>query len=156
MAGPDKKAREILRLRRALTRAEQALAEAERALLAPHQLCASDLETLERLAQKGPTRVNALAPRVGLTSGSMTTAVQRLRKRELVRTQRDLADKRVVWVEVTPTGRALAADLLDQRAALLGELFVAWSGREQAILANFLKRLRKDTATLLLDGAPVE
>ena len=156
MAGRDKKAREILRLRRALTRAEQTLADAERSLLAPHQLCASDLEILERLTRKGRERVNALAPRVGLTSGSMTTAVQRLRKRDLVSTRRDLTDKRVVWVEVTAAGQTLADKLTKQRAALLGELFEAWSAREQAILANFLKRLRKDAGTSVLEDAPVD
>ena len=156
MAGRDKKAREILRLRRTLTRAEQALAEAERALLAPHHLCASDLEILERLARKGSERVNALAPRVGLTSGSMTTAVQRLRKRELVSTERDLRDKRVVWGEATTAGKNLANKLTAQRAELLGELFEAWSGREQAILAGFLKRLRKDAQASLLEDASVD
>ena len=155
MAGREKKAREILRLRRALMRAEQTLAEAERELLAGHQLCASDFEILERLVRKGSDRVNALAPRVGLTSGSMTTAVQRLFKRGLVETRRDTEDKRVVWVEVTATGRELTAELSLERAELLTAVFDDWSGREQAILANLLKRVRKDSSAERLKGSPL-
>lgn len=144
MAARDKKARELMRLRRALARAEQAVAEAERQLLSPHQLCASDLEILARLARKGRQRVNALAQRVGLTSGSITTAVQRLLKRGLVETQRDTADKRVVWVETTAEGQFLARELSAQRTSRFEEVLETWSTREQAILTNFLKRLRRD------------
>ena len=156
MAGREKKAREVLRLRRVLMRAEQALAEAERDLFAAHQLCASDFAILERLARKGRDRVNALAPRVGLTSGSMTTAVQRLRKRALVETERDTLDRRVVWVDSTSAGRELATKLSSERSELLLDVFGAWSGREQAILANFLKRLRKDASSSRLERSPLD
>lgn len=135
--------REVLRLRRAFARAEQALAGLDRQLLVPDKLCASDLDILERLARKGTRPVNGLARWVGLTSGSMTSAVQRLRRRGLVRTRRDPKDKRIVFVSVTEEGRELAKRLSARRAKVFGGVFGEWSERERSLLLNMLKRLRK-------------
>ena len=70
----EKDWREMFRLRRAIVRAEQSLSEIDREIL-PDGLCESDLAILERLARKGARPVNGLARQVGLTSGSMTSAV---------------------------------------------------------------------------------
>ena len=140
----EKDRRELFRLRRAVARAEQALGEIDRTLLLPEGVCASDLVILERLARKGARPVNGLGRQVGLTSGSMTVAVQRLRRRHLVETRRDLDDKRVVWVSVTLEGETLAERFSQGRGEVLGRVFSKWSERERSILTNLLKRVRKD------------
>jgi MarR family 2-MHQ and catechol resistance regulon transcriptional repressor len=140
----DKDWRELSRLRRSIARAEHALSDIDRTLLAPAGLCESDLVILERLARKGARPVNGLGRQVGLTSGSMTTAVQRLLKRDLVETRRDQEDKRVVWVSATPEAEALVARFNDVRGEVLAQLFDKWSERERSILINLLKRVRKD------------
>ncbi len=143
-AGKQKTRRDVLRLRRSLARAEQVLGELDRLLLAPDGMCASDLGILERLVRKGTRPVNGLAKRVGLTSGSMTTAVQRLKRRGLVQTRRDLKDKRVVFVSVTAEGQTLAKRLSEHRADVLEDAFSVWSDRERTVLLNLLKRLRRN------------
>jgi MarR family 2-MHQ and catechol resistance regulon transcriptional repressor len=143
--------RDLLRLRRAVTRAEQVLADLDRTVLGPARLCSSDLGILERLARKGSRPVNGLAGRVGLTSGSMTTAVQRLRRRGLVETRRGLEDKRVVWVSCTEEGTRLALSIGRRRAELMEHAFGALSGPEREVLASLLKRLCKN-GRLTLSG----
>lgn len=139
----EKDWRELFRLRRSIGRAEQALSEIDRSLL-PDGLCESDLVILERLARKGARPVNGLGRQVGLTSGSMTSAVQRLRKRGLVETRRDLEDKRVVWVSTTPDAEDLVKRFSERRGAVLAEVFEKWSERERSVLINLLIRARKD------------
>jgi MarR family 2-MHQ and catechol resistance regulon transcriptional repressor len=151
-AGRQKARREVLRLRRSLARAEQVLADLDRQLLAPDGLCTSDLDILERLVRKGTRPVNGLARRVGLTSGSMTTAVQRLKRRGLVRTRRDLKDKRVVFVAVSADGQILARRLTERRAGMLADAFAVWTDRERTVLLNLLKRLRRNVSAR---GGPV-
>ena len=56
---------------------------------------------LEVLLHKGALPVNAIGEKVLLTSGSMTTAVQRLEKKGLVRRERSEGDARVVLVHLT-------------------------------------------------------
>ena len=98
-----KKDSEALQIRALITETESLLVTQERALLSSHKLCASDLAILARLLKKGPQPVNQIAPKVGLTSGSMTSAVQRLRTRKLIATHRDRKDGRKVRVEITKT-----------------------------------------------------
>ena len=118
----EKDWREMFRLRRTIVRAEQALSEIDRSIL-PKGLCESDLSILERLARKGARPVNGLARQVGLTSGSMTSAVQRLRRRGLVETRRDLEDKRVVWVSVTPEAKEIVKRFAELRGEVLEQVF---------------------------------
>lgn len=143
-AGKQKARRELRRLRRSLGQVEHMLAELDRTLLAPEGVCASDLDILERLRRKGSRPVNGLARRVGLTSGSITTAVQRLKRRGLVQTRRDLKDKRVVVVSITADGQELAGRLSDKRTDALESAFQVWSDRERTVVANLLKRLRRN------------
>ena len=133
----------MFRLRRTIVRAEQALSEIDRSIL-PKGLCESDLSILERLERKGARPVNGLARQVGLTSGSMTSAVQRLRRRGLVETRRDLEDKRVVWVSATPEAEKIVESFSQLRGEVLEEVFRKWSERERSVLINLLRRVRKD------------
>lgn len=153
MAVPEKKGRELLRLRRGMARAEQVFAEIDRAALASSKLCSSDLEILDRVMRKGARPVNTLAPRVGLTSGSMTTAIQRLKTRGLVETRRDSKDKRVIWVSITNEGKKLATKCNQARAKALDALFDSWTSREQTLLSSLLKRLRKNNPQPSSKGA---
>ena len=139
----EKDWREMFRLRRTIVRAEQALSEIDRSIL-PKGLCESDLSILERLERKGARPVNGLARQVGLTSGSMTSAVQRLRRRGLVETRRDLEDKRVVWVSVTSEAEKIVENFMQLRGEVLEEVFRKWSERERSVLINLLRRVRKD------------
>ena len=139
----EKDWRELFRLRRTIVRAEQALSEIDRANL-PEGLCESDLAILERLARKGARPVNGLAGQVGLTSGSMTSAVQRLLRRGLVETRRDLKDKREVWVSVTREAEEIVDRFSKQRGEALEQVFRKWSERERSVLTNLLRRVRKD------------
>ena len=139
----EKDWREMFRLRRAIGRAEQALSEIDREIL-PSGLCESDLAILERLARKGARPVNGLARQVGLTSGSMTSAVKRLHRRGLVETRRDLDDKRVVWVSVTENAEEIVEKFLQLRGEALEAVFQKWSERERSVLLNLLRRVRSD------------
>src|SRR5271155_5334438 len=67
----------------------------------------SDFAVLEALLHKGPQPVNAIGRRVLLTSGSITTAVDRLESRKLVRRRVDPSDSRARIVHLTAAGRRL-------------------------------------------------
>ena len=59
----------------------------------------SDFATLELLLHKGPQRVNEIGRRIHLTSGSITTAVDRMETRGLVKGSADeIGDDRFVVV----------------------------------------------------------
>src|SRR4051812_37513423 len=67
-----------------LMKAHRALQRHAEASIASLDLCLSDFVVLELLLHKGPMKVNDIGRKVGLTSGSITTAVDRLETRSLV------------------------------------------------------------------------
>ncbi len=136
---------ETLQTRELIAETEALLSAHERSLYLSYHLCASDLAILTRLQKKGSKPVNQLAAKVGLTSGSMTTAVQRLQKREMITTNRDEKDGRKVWVEITKKGKQTVRDLTSEREKQFGPIFSSFSDREEKVLVALLKKIRKAT-----------
>src|SRR5437879_11993403 len=66
----------------------------------------SDFRVLEALLHKGPLPVNTVGPKVWLTPGPISVAVDRLVKKELVERKEGSHDRRVREVEVNGTERA--------------------------------------------------
>ena len=102
----------------------------------------SDFRVLEALLHKGPLPVNTIGPKVWLTPGSISVAVDRLEKTGLVkRTNTD--DRRVRLVELTPKGRALITKTFREHAAAMEEAAGVLSKEERRMLLRLLKKLGK-------------
>jgi len=100
---------------------------------------------LEALLHSGPQRVSTIARKVMLTSGSMTTAVDRLASKGLVARTSDETDARARLIELTDEGRSLIAPAFANHAARLDEVFSALSAGERDELLALLLKLRHAT-----------
>src|SRR2546421_12769185 len=69
----------------------------------------SDFAVLEMLLHKGPQPVNEIGRRIELTSGAITTAVDRLESRGLVTRESHPSDRRARIVRLTAAGKKHAA-----------------------------------------------
>src|SRR5690242_16128570 len=87
-----------------LMKAHQALREHDLRSIEATGLCMSDFLTLEVLLHKGPQPVNVIGEKVQLTSGSITTAVDRLEQKGLVERQLSESDRRIRVVHLTSEG----------------------------------------------------
>ena len=101
----------------------------------------SDYAVLEVLLHKGSLPVNAIGEKVLLTSGSMTTAVQRLEKKGLVVRERSEGDARVVLVHLTNEGMSLIQEVFTAHAEDLDELFIEFSEDERIQFAGLMRKL---------------
>src|SRR6201984_2775955 len=81
----------------------------------------SDFRVLEALLHKGPLPVNTLGPKVWLTPGSISVAVERLVKKGLVSRNDHPDDRRVRRGELTPKGLALITRGVGEHAAARGD-----------------------------------
>src|SRR5213080_2261102 len=79
----------------------------------------SDFRVLEVLLHKGPLPVNTIGPKVWLTPGSISVAVDRLVKKGLVARKERTNDRRVRQVELTAKGRALISRGFREHAAAM-------------------------------------
>jgi MarR family 2-MHQ and catechol resistance regulon transcriptional repressor len=102
----------------------------------------SDFRVLEVLLHKGPLPVNTIGPKVWLTPGSISIAVDRLEKKALVK-RKSTDDRRVRLVELTAKGRALITKISREHAAAMEEASVVLSKEERLILLRLLKKLGK-------------
>src|SRR5207302_2696328 len=102
----------------------------------------SDFRVLEVLLHKGPLPVNTIGPKVWLTPGSISVAVDRLEKTALVK-RKNTDDRRVRLVELTPKGRALITKTFRDHAAAMEEAAGVLSKEQRLMLLRLLKKLGK-------------
>lgn len=108
----------------------------------------TDFAVLEVLHAKGVLPVNDIGRKVMLTSGSITTAVDRCEKRGWVRRVRCPEDKRVTYVELTDSGRAAIEKALKIHFKNLAAALGGLTRDEHEALAGLLRKLGKHAAAL--------
>lgn len=103
----------------------------------------TDLRCLDVLEQRGTSTPGEIATALGLSSGAVTTLLDRLEHSGYVQRRRDAEDRRRVLVELTALARRLAGELYGpigvEGRALLAEL----SARDLALLRDFMRRSRE-------------
>jgi len=104
-------------------------------------MCLSDFAILEALLHKGPQSVRDLGRRVELTSGSMTTAIDRLEARALVIRADHETDRRTWVIHLTPEGRTLISKVFAGHEQAMDRAMRGLSKSERATLTDLLKRL---------------
>jgi MarR family transcriptional regulator, 2-MHQ and catechol-resistance regulon repressor len=106
----------------------------------------SDFRVLEVLLHKGPLPVNTIGPKVWLTPGSISVAVDRLVKKGLVSRKDRVGDRRVRQVELTAKGRTLITRGFREHAAAMENAVSVLSKNERLALLRLLKKLGKHAA----------
>ena len=101
----------------------------------------SDFMVLEVLLHKGPLTISAIGEKVLLASASMTSAIDRLEKRGLVRRKTCDSDRRIRFVELTDCGKAFIEEIYARHEkdleAVIGEL----GEEERRVIYDGLKKI---------------
>lgn len=111
----------------------------------------TDFGVMEVLLHKGPLPVNTIGKKVLLTSGSITTAVDRLEERGLVERRDDPDDRRVRIVALTREGTKRIEAAFRQHQAHLELATSPLTMEEQEILLSLLKKLGHGADQLMVD-----
>ena len=108
----------------------------------------TDFRILEALLNKGPLPVNTIGPKVYLTPGSISVAIDRLLDRGLVSRVESPEDQRVRIVSLTPKGKELIAPIFRQHAAEIRKVFADVGPKELRALETTLKKTGKRAESL--------
>jgi MarR family 2-MHQ and catechol resistance regulon transcriptional repressor len=108
----------------------------------------SDFRVLEVLLHKGPLPVNVIGPKVGLTPGSISVAVDRLHARRLVSRIEDAEDRRIRMVDLTPEGRALIEPVFSRHAEFMEKIVAVLSPEERVQLEDLLKKVGRHAESI--------
>lgn len=108
----------------------------------------TDFRILEALLNKGPMPVNTIGPKVHLTPGSISVAVDRLLEKGLVSRAESLDDRRVRVVALTKRGKDLIVPIFRKHSAEIARVFADANPKELQVLESVLKKAGKRAEAL--------
>ena len=108
----------------------------------------TDFRILEALLNKGPLSVNTLGPKVNLTPGSISVAVDHLLDKGLVSRVESPEDRRVRVVSLTRKGKQLIVPIFRIHAGEIGKVFADASPKELRSLETMVKKIGKRAESL--------
>ena len=132
-----------------LMKAHRVLRAHAEAHVASLGICFSDFAVLEVLMHKDPQPVNKIGNLVHLTSGSITTAIDRLEGKGLVARSISETDRRTRMVSLTETGRSLIESTFADHAAAMDRAAGGLSAAEREQATMLLRKLGKYAESLL-------
>lgn len=128
-------------IRLVLWKAYKSVETVDLSSIASTGLCLSDFAVLEVLLHKGPQPISTIGQKVLLTSGSITTAIDRLQNRRLVIRERDAMDGRIFRVRLTPDGKELIQKAFASHTQNLETVVDVLTDEERRELVRLLKKL---------------
>src|SRR5205807_8685840 len=109
-------------------------------------VCLSDFGVMELLLHKGPQPINEIGRRIALTSGAITTAVDRLESRGLVTREAHESDRRTRIVRLTARGKEQAGSVFAGHKAIMDSAASGLAKTERAMLIELLRKLGTSAA----------
>jgi len=128
--------REVRRSQAATARFDQAVADAL-------GLNRTDMRCLDILQMEGSVTAGRLAELTGLTTGAITTVLDRLENAGFARRVRDPHDRRRVLVEMAPEAMSGAANLYGEHIARAEQLYRRYTLEQIELLLEFVRGSRE-------------
>lgn len=106
-------------------------------------LSITEIHTIEVIGMYSSKTMSEIAAKLGITTGTLTTAVTKLIKKGYLQKQRGKSDKRIVYVNLTQKGR-LAYRIHEKfHTDMVNKITIGFTEQEEDILLNGLKKLDK-------------
>ncbi|MFW5748496.1 MAG: MarR family winged helix-turn-helix transcriptional regulator [Chloroflexota bacterium] len=115
--------------------------------LSGHNLSVSQFAVLEALYHLGPLNQSELGRKLLKSPANITTVLQNLEKRGLLRRARSQADQRVIEVTITTAGADLIARIMPDHIAGIVDDMGVLSAEEQQTLSHLCRKLGLGTGT---------
>jgi DNA-binding MarR family transcriptional regulator len=110
----------------------------------PHvELNMQELRVVEFLGNEGPRMMRELAEHLAVAVNSMTSIVDGLERKKLVRRQRSSEDRRVVRVELTNAGREIYQSVVEVNLRLFRSMLRALTQDEQEIFMVLFRKIAR-------------
>ena len=107
----------------------------------------TDMRALDLIGQAGRLAPTELARRLGLTTGGVTSVIDRLERAGYARRLSDPDDRRRLLVEKTDATRARDAEVFGPLLQATQDALNAFTDQQLAVIGRFLEQARAITAT---------
>jgi len=139
-----------------LMKAHRTLERHARRSIEPLDLGSSDFAILELLLHKGTQPVGAIGRRVDLTTGAITSAIDRLEARGLVARTSDPDDRRTRFVSLTSKGAARIREVFAVHQVAMDAATSGLTKAERATLIALVKKVGQDAERQLAAGGAAD
>lgn len=102
----------------------------------------TDLRCVDVLTSVGPQKPSGLAAAVGLSSGGLSIALERLERAGYIRRSQHPDDRRSVLVEATEKAHSVDDQVFGRIEERMRRLFSAYTPHELAVILRFLKETK--------------
>ncbi|MCB1143766.1 MAG: MarR family transcriptional regulator [Leptospiraceae bacterium] len=106
-----------------------------------NKLTLSQFGVLESLYHLGPMCQKAISTKILKSTANITTVIDNLEKRDLVKRVRQEDDRRYITVHLTDTGSELIAEILPGHLSEIFKIMNTLTNSEKEILYNLCKKL---------------
>lgn len=121
-------------------------------IAAKMNLNVTDAECIDFLLDSGPTTAGQLANITNLTTGAITSAIDRLERAGYVERYRDDSDRRKVMVKLRAIPESPAKEAYKQLAERIFILLSEYDNNELVFIAGFISRLTEIYESETLQG----
>lgn len=127
-------------LGKAAIRFYERFADREEAVAAAVGLTPRQCHAIVELGEAGPSRMKALAERVGVTTGTMTVMADRLERLGMIERAEDPSDGRAVSLKLTAAGESVREEHDRHHTDISRDISLAIGDRDAAALARLLAK----------------
>ena len=133
--------RQALRLYVALTRTYKALLDKDQRNIRSYGLNTSEFGVLELLYNKGSHPIQQIGDKILITSGTMTYVIDKLEEKGLLVRRPCDNDRRIIYAELTETGKNKMTEILPNHYQALAESVDSLTSAEKEIMIEMLKKI---------------
>ena len=133
--------RQALRLYVALTRTYKALLDKDQRNIRSYGLNTSEFGVLELLYNKGSHPIQQIGDKILITSGTMTYVIDKLEKKGLIVRRNCDNDRRIIYAELTETGKNKMMEILPNHYQALADSVDSLTSAEKEIMIEMLKKI---------------
>jgi MarR family 2-MHQ and catechol resistance regulon transcriptional repressor len=124
-------------------KAQKTLEEKVKMDMASHGMKVPEFTILEALYHKGKQTVREVSQTVLINVGSITYVMDKLVEQGLIERTSCADDRRVVYIDITDSGRSLMDEIFPQHQQVIEEMFAGLSNPDKAHLIDMLKAIGK-------------
>lgn len=134
-----------------IIRSSNSLKEALKKEIETYGINTTEFGLLETLYHKGKQTMQAVSQKLLLANSSATYAADKLCQKQFIKRKTDENDRRIVYLELTPSGQTLIETLFPIHEAFVTRLFHDFDANELASTLTLLKTLGLKSETIIYE-----
>jgi DNA-binding MarR family transcriptional regulator len=134
---------ELTRLSKQIVEFYERLSSWEESVVRDSGLTTAQAHTIEMVGHSGAIKMKDLAEKIGITTGTLSVAVDRLEKKHLLRRTPHQTDRRAFLIELTPEGEACFREHHEFHLKMTRKIVSGLTASEQKTFVDVIEKILK-------------